>query len=132
MKNTVYHRSLYKIPFCSSLYIRKFFQYLRKINTLLILICAKSHSRCWVMINLRCVKISFKLLNDRSQLVMDVQMVNMSCKANLRFGKVSLPYSIISFSNSVGDDTGTLDRTLNNDMKSVISNRRSFSSTSEY
>ena len=84
------------------------------------------------MINLRCVKISFKLLNDRSQLVMDVQMVNMGCKANLRFGKVSLPYSIISFSNSVGDDTETLDRTLNNDMKSVISNRRSFSSTLEY
>ena len=29
-----------------------------------ILICAKLHSCCWVMVNLRCVKISFNLLND--------------------------------------------------------------------
>ena len=96
------------------------------------LICGKSHCRCWVMFNLRCVKVSFNLLNDSSQLAMDVQMVNLSCKANQRFGKVSLQYSIISLGKSSGDDTKTLDRTLNKDMKSVISKRRSFSSTSEY
>ena len=72
-----------------------------------ILICAKSHSRCGVTVHFRCVKISFNLLNDRSQLGIDVKMVNMSCRANLRFGKASLPYSVINFSKSSGADTKT-------------------------
>ena len=76
-----------------------------------ILICAKSHSRCWFMIDPRSVKISFNLLNDRSQLAIDVQVVNMSCRANLRLWKASLPYSMINFSKSSGGDTKTLDRT---------------------
>ena len=97
-----------------------------------ILICAKWHSGWWVMVDLRCFKISFNLLSDLSQLAVDVQMVNMSCRANLRFGKVSLPYSVINFSKSSGDDTKTLDRTLINDVASVISNRRLFPSSSEY
>ena len=90
------------------------------VSSLSMLNKARPHNLFYLIEDRRYDRISFSLLNDRSQLAMDTTTISRICKAIRRLGNTfSSPYSTMNIRRSSGRDNLTLIRLYVNILQSI-------------